>query len=89
MYEVFMNYQQIKSFFMWCTLINGCLLVTSVIIGVAGMDFVYAIQGQMFHISRSFFQQSFYCFLGVYKIFWLVCNVIPYLALIIIGKKKS
>ena len=69
---------------MWCTIINGGLLLLSFLIGVSGLDFVYGIHGKMFQLPEAAFHVVFYSFLGLYKIFWLVFNAVPYIALLII-----
>ena len=83
-----MDFQNIKTFFMWCTVINGGLLIISVITGIVGLDFVYSIHGRLFQISRETFNMTYYFFIGLYKIVWLVFNSVPYIALLIIGKKS-
>ena len=82
-----MNIQKLTAFFMWCTIINGVLLILSLIIGVAGLDWAYSIQGNLFHISREVYNVVYYSFLGLYKIIWLAFNVVPYVALLIIKNK--
>jgi hypothetical protein len=72
---------------MWCTIINGGLLVLSIIIGISGLDLVYSFQGKLFQIPRETFNVAYYSFLGLYKIVWLVFNAVPYLALLIIRKE--
>ena len=83
-----MDFQKLKAFFMWCTIINGVLLVLSVIIGIVGLDLVYSVHGKLFQISRESLNATYYLFLGLYKIVWLVFNVIPYVSLLIIEKKS-
>lgn len=83
-----MDFQNTKTFFMWCTVINGGLLIISVITGIVGLDFVYSIHGRLFQISRETFNMAYYFFIGLYKIVWLVFNSVPYIALLIIGKKS-
>jgi hypothetical protein len=82
-----MNIQKVTSFFMWCTIINGVLLIFSLIIGVAGLDWAYSTQGKLFPISREVFNVAYYSFLGLYKMIWFVFNVVPLLALLIIRNK--
>jgi len=81
-----MNIQRLTAFFMWCTIINGILLVITVIMGTIGLDFVYSIHGKLFQLSRETFSVVFYSFLGLYKMVWLVFNAVPYVALLIIRK---
>jgi hypothetical protein len=81
-----MSIQKVTSFFMWCTIINGVLLCLSLIIGVPGLDWAYPAQGKLFQVSREFFNMAYYSFLGLYKIIWIVFNVVPYMAMLIIRK---
>jgi hypothetical protein len=82
-----MNIQKLTAFFMWCTIINGGLLILSLIIGVTGLDWAYCVQGKLFQIPREVFNVAYYSFLGLYKIIWLAFNVVPYVALLIIRNK--
>jgi len=82
-----MNNKKLAAFFMWCTIINGGLLVLAIIIGIIGLDLVYGVQGKLFQIPREAFNVVYYSFLGLYKIVWLVFNAVPYVALLIIRKE--
>lgn len=79
-----MNIQQITDFFMWCSIINGCLLILWTIFIMFTPDLVYRTQNRWFPIPRATFDTLIYGFLGLFKIFFLVFNLIPYLALLII-----
>ena len=50
---------------MWCTIINGVLLVITTIMGTFGLDFVYSIHGKLFMFSRETLSVVFYGFLGL------------------------
>ena len=82
-----MNIQKLTAFFMWCTIINGCLLVLTFILGTIGLDLVASIHGRFFQISREVLNVVYYSFLGLFKIVWLLFNVVPYIALLIIRKE--
>lgn len=82
-----MNIQKSTEFFKWCTIINGCLLVSLFIIGIIGLDLVYSVHGKLFQIPREAINVAYYSFLGLYKIIWLVFNAVPYAALLIIRKE--
>jgi hypothetical protein len=72
---------------MWCTIINGALLVFSAIMFILASDLAYNVHGKLFPMPRETFNVVIYSFLGVFKIFWLVFNVVPYVALLIVQKK--
>jgi hypothetical protein len=82
-----MDIQKLKSFFMWCTIINGGLLVLSAALCTFIPDWLYSIHGKLYHIPNETLRVIFYSFLGLFKIFWLIFNVTPYITLFIMGKK--
>jgi len=48
-------------------------------------DWVYSIHSKWFHIPREAFNIALYSFLGLFKIMFFIFNLVPYLALLIIG----
>lgn len=80
-----MDIQALTSFFMWCIIINGFLLLLWSITFMVAPDLVHRTQSRWFPIPRETFNIVFYSFLGFFKIIFLVFNVAPYLALLIIG----
>ncbi len=82
---VSVDMQLITDFFMWCSLINGGLLVLwTLLIGFAP-DLVYRTQYRWIPVERSSFDSLIYGFLGLFKLFFLFFNLVPYLALLIIS----
>ncbi len=80
-----MDIQTLTTFFMWCTIINGVIFVLSTTMLILAPDFVYRIQSNLFPISRETLNVVIYSFLGLFKIVFLIFNVVPYVALLIIG----
>ena len=80
-----MDIQTLTRFFMWCTIINGALLVLGTTMCILAPEFVYRMKGKWFPIPRETFNVVFYSFLGSFKIVFLVFNLVPYVALLIIG----
>ena len=80
-----MDIQTLTSFFMWCTIINGGLLLLWSLAHVIAPDLVYNTQKKFFHLPKETFTVVFYSFIGLFKIIFLVFNLVPYLALLIIG----
>ena len=80
-----MDIQTLTRFFMWCTILNGSLLVLWTSMCILAPDWVYRLQSKWFPISRETFNVVIYSFLGVFKIIFLVFNAVPYVALVIIG----
>jgi len=76
--------QTVTTFFMWCTIIDGSLLVLWTTMCIVAPDVVYRMQSKWFPIPREIFNVVIYSFLGLFKIVFLVFNVVPYVALLII-----
>jgi len=70
---------------MWCTIINGALFILSTTMFILAPDLVYRTQRKWFPIPRETFNVVFYSFIGLFKIVFLVFNVVPYMALLIVG----
>ena len=83
-----MNIQKLTAFFLWCTIINGFLLVLVFIISIIGLDLITSIHSDLFQVPREVINVVSYSFLGLYKSFWLFFNVVPYVALLIIRKEQ-
>ena len=82
-----MDIRKLTRFLLWCTIINGGLLIVSfAVFAIAGTEFVYQMHGQWFAVPRETFNATLYMFLGTYKIAILVFNLVPYVALRIVAK---
>lgn len=79
-----MDMVNLTRFFKWCTLINGGLLVLWITLCTMAPDLVYATQSNLFPIPREAFDLLIYGFLGLFKLLFLIFNVVPYLTLRII-----
>ena len=79
-----MNLQTLTTFFMWCTIINGVLLVLWTTMCILAPDLVYRMQSKWFPIPRETFDVVIYSFLGLFKLVFLVFNLVPYLVLLIL-----
>ena len=80
-----MSYYMLKKFLMWCVIINGGLLTISSLFLVFASNFVYKQHSRFFPIKREAFDIIIYSFIGFYKIIYITFNLIPFIALIIIG----
>ncbi len=82
-----MDIKKLTTFFMWCTIINGALLVLAITGFMVGSDLWYITQSKLFFITQENLTVAIYFFLGFFKIIWMVFNAVPYVALLIVGKK--
>jgi hypothetical protein len=78
-----MNIQTLETFFMWCTVLNGGILLLWTAFFLFAPDFLYRMQSKWFPIPRETYNTVMYSFLGFFKLVFLVFNVVPYLALLI------
>ncbi len=79
-----MDIQSLTAFFMWCTVINGSLLVFWAAMCIWAPELVYRTQSRWFPIPRETFHVLIYSFLGLFKILFLVFSAVPYAALLIV-----
>ena len=70
---------------MWCTIINGGLLIFSSLMCTFAGGWIYRVHSRWFPMSREAFNAVIYSFVGLYKILFITFNLIPYIALAIIG----
>lgn len=82
-----MELRTLRDFLKWCTMINVILLLFSSLMLLAMGDFIHALHGQLFHMTKESFDVVIYSLLGGYKILILVFNLIPYVALRIVEQK--
>lgn len=80
-----MDIQTFTSFFMWCTIINTGFLLFLALVYLLAPDLTYRLQSKFIPISHETFQVVFYSFIGLFKVLVLVFNVVPWIALLIIG----
>lgn len=80
-----MDIQTITTFFKWCTIINGSILILWSSLCLLVPEFIFKTQTKWFPIQREPFNLAIFYFLGLFKILYLVFNVTPFLALSITG----
>ncbi len=79
-----MDIQTLRTFFMWCSIINGGMLILSFLFCSLAGNWVYKVQSRWFPMSRDTFNVAMYCLLGSFKLAVIVFNVVPYIALVIL-----
>jgi hypothetical protein len=68
---------------MWGTIINGSLLILIAGLSILVPDFLYRTQTKWFPMPKETFFPVFYMVIGIFKMFFLVFNAVPYVALLI------
>jgi len=80
-----MDIQILTNFFMWCSIINGGVLILWTLLFIIMPDLIYRIQSKWFPLRRETFNTVIYSFLGLFKLLFLVFNIVPFIALLIIA----
>lgn len=80
-----MNVDQLTDFFKWMTIINAGVFVLSALLGMALKDVVAKMHGRLFGIGEDKVSIVSYGYLGAYKVFILVFNIVPYVSLLIVN----
>lgn len=80
-----MEIQTATRFFLWCTIIDGGLLLFWTGACLLAPDRVYRIQNRFFPMPRATYNTVMYVFIGAFKLLVIVFNVTPLLALLIVG----
>ncbi len=80
-----MDIETLTRFFLWCTIIDGVLLIVWSFSWLFCPEWVYRTQKRWFPLGRETFNLVMYCFIGLFKILFLLFNLVPYIALRIVG----
>ncbi len=80
-----MDMETLKAFFLWSTLINAAILILALLLCAIAGEWIYRKHSSWIPISKEVFYAAIYGFIGIYKLFILVFNLTPYLALLIVG----
>lgn len=76
-----MDLETLHAFLKWCTLINAGLLIFMTLVTTFAQSFIYRFHSRLFPMQRETMTVILYCFLGFYKLLWIVLNLVPFLAL--------
>lgn len=80
-----MEVQAIREFLLWCTMINVGLLLLWWGMFVFAHDWILAFHGKWFRLSIERFDGIHYAGMAMFKILIFVFNLVPYVALAIVG----
>lgn len=75
----------IRNAFGWCAIINIIILVFWFLMMTMAHGFIYNIHSKLFRISQKRFDAIHYQGMMYFKVFVFMFNVVPYLALRIVG----
>ena len=80
-----MTIEMIRSTLAWCTVINWILLVWWLVFFMMAHDWMYRLHSRWFSLSVDRFDAIHYAGMAFFKLCILVFNLVPYLALRIVG----
>jgi hypothetical protein len=80
-----MNLEVLRNFLFWCTVINYGILLVWFMVFVLVRDWMQRLHGRWFRWSGDQFDILHYAGMSVYKIGILLFNLVPYVALCIVG----
>jgi hypothetical protein len=80
-----MELEVIRAALGWCTLINWGLLIFWWLFIWLARDLVYRVHTKWFKLSSEAFDAMHYAGMGLFKLAVIMLNLVPYLALRIVG----
>ena len=80
-----MSIETIREFLGWCTIINLGVFLFSTVKILLIRDWASKIHARMFNIDETSVRHSYFMYLAYYKIAIIVFNIVPYIALTIMG----
>ena len=80
-----MNLEVARRFLLWCTVINYGVLLAWFLAFVFAHDVMHRMHGRWFRLSRDQFDALHYAGMSVYKIGILLLNLVPLVALCVLG----
>ena len=80
-----MGLAELRAFFLWCTVINfGAMMVWFLFVTLGG-GWVYRMHSKWFPMPRETFNVVHYSLMALFKTLWFCFNLVPYIALCIVG----
>ncbi|TFG75581.1 MAG: hypothetical protein E4H21_08465 [Thermodesulfobacteriales bacterium] len=80
-----MTVEIIRNFLAWCSVINVGVLIYWWLFFTLAHGFVYRIQGKWFKLSVEKFDAIHYTGIAFFKMSIILFNIVPYIALRIVG----
>lgn len=80
-----MAFETIRAILAWCTTINLGLLILWFVLFVLAHDWTYRYHSKWFKLSEQQFDTIHYCGMALFKIGFIIFNLVPYLAMHIVG----
>jgi hypothetical protein len=80
-----MTTEILKDFFMWCSILNIVFLTIMWLLFWLGRSWIYRIHTKWLKLSDQQFDALWYGIFAFYKISIFLFNIVPFIALVIVG----
>jgi hypothetical protein len=80
-----MTLETIRAFLGWCALINYAVLVIWFLVFLFAHDWMRKLHTRWFRLPAAHFDAIHYAGMGLYKLGIFLFNLVPYVALLIVG----
>lgn len=84
-----MNLELARSILLWCTGINYAVLLLWFILFCFARDWTYRLHGRWFRLSAEQFDAIHYAGMAIYKVGIILLNLVPFVALLILGRRTA
>ncbi|MGE5237646.1 MAG: DUF6868 family protein [Chloroflexota bacterium] len=81
-----MSIEAVRDVFLWCTVINYGVLLWWFLVFILARDWIHRFHGRWFRLTAEQFDSIHYAGMAIYKIGILLFNLVPYVALLIVGQ---
>jgi hypothetical protein len=84
-----MSIAMVREALLWCTVINYGVLIVWFLFFLLAHDWMHGLHSRWFHLSVEQFDALHYAGMALYKIGILLFNLVPYIALRIVGRADT
>ena len=81
-----MSLQTFTTFFTWCCILNGTVLLIWTPFVMFAPNFMYRTQSRWIDIPRPTYDILIWSFIGIFKLLFIVFSLVPYLALLLMTR---
>ena len=79
----------VRKVLLWCSVINYGVLIVWWLFFLLAHEWMYGLHSRWFHVSVEQFDTLHYAGMALYKIGILLFNLVPYIALRIVGRADA
>ena len=80
-----MSLERLTELFQWMTIVNAAIFIVSALLAMSLRGFASRLHARLFGVEEEQVAAVAYGYLGAYRLFLLVFNVVPWVALLLMG----